>query len=155
MRPLDMKGAALSGVGLSCIVFGFTILGRGFAPVLVEAAIIGVGAAALTAGGGLFNNIRTAITGRDAEGNRVGLGERYLRTQAATFGLVGGVAGGAVNAATGAYDATKLATSDRGMQVLMALPDRISAAIRGTPITATVAPTDAAQAASRAPAPGR
>lgn len=49
VRPLDVKGAALSGVGLSCIVFGFTIVGRGFAPALAEAAIIGTGALVLAA----------------------------------------------------------------------------------------------------------
>jgi EmrB/QacA subfamily drug resistance transporter len=49
VRPLDLKGAALSGVGLSCIVFGFTIVGRGFAPALVEATIIGAGVSSLLA----------------------------------------------------------------------------------------------------------
>jgi EmrB/QacA subfamily drug resistance transporter len=49
VRPLDVTGAALSGVGLSFLVFGFTILGRGFAPAPVVALIIGVGAAALLA----------------------------------------------------------------------------------------------------------
>jgi EmrB/QacA subfamily drug resistance transporter len=49
VRPLDVTGATLSGVGLSCIVFGFTILGRGFAPPLIEAAIIGTGVVALAA----------------------------------------------------------------------------------------------------------
>ncbi|BDV33469.1 MFS transporter [Methylocystis iwaonis] len=49
VRPLDVTGAALSGVGLSFIVFGFTILGRGFAPPVVVAAIVAVGAAALYA----------------------------------------------------------------------------------------------------------
>lgn len=49
VRPLDMTGAALSGIGLSCIVFGFTILGRGFAPPLVEAGIISAGVVGLVA----------------------------------------------------------------------------------------------------------
>ncbi len=57
VRPLDARGAVLSGVGLSCIVFGFTILGRGFAPVPVVALIIGVGAASLI--GYLFHAGRT------------------------------------------------------------------------------------------------
>ncbi|WP_457798553.1 MFS transporter [Methylocystis sp. S23] len=47
--PLDIKGAALSGVGLSFIVFGFTILGRGFAPAPIVASIIGIGGAAILA----------------------------------------------------------------------------------------------------------
>jgi EmrB/QacA subfamily drug resistance transporter len=47
--PLDVRGAALSGVGLSCIVFGFTLLGRSFAPAPLVAAIIGVGAVCLVA----------------------------------------------------------------------------------------------------------
>jgi EmrB/QacA subfamily drug resistance transporter len=49
VRPLDVTGAALSGIGLSFIVFGFTILGRGFAPAPIEAAIIAIGALALVA----------------------------------------------------------------------------------------------------------
>ncbi|WP_442754632.1 MFS transporter [Methylocystis sp. JAN1] len=47
--PLDVKGAALSGFGLSFLVFGFTILGRGFAPAPVVALVISLGAAALLA----------------------------------------------------------------------------------------------------------
>jgi EmrB/QacA subfamily drug resistance transporter len=47
--PLDVTGAALSGIGLSCIVFGVTLLGRNFAPAPLVAAIIGVGAASLLA----------------------------------------------------------------------------------------------------------
>lgn len=49
VRPLDVKGAALSGVGLSFMVFGFTIVGRNIAPGPVVALIIGVGAASLIA----------------------------------------------------------------------------------------------------------
>ncbi|MGD9542999.1 MAG: DHA2 family efflux MFS transporter permease subunit [Methylocystis sp.] len=47
--PLDVAGAILSGVGLSCLVFGFTIAGRGFAPTPVVALIVALGAAALFA----------------------------------------------------------------------------------------------------------
>jgi EmrB/QacA subfamily drug resistance transporter len=47
--PLDVAGAILSGVGLSCLVFGFTIAGRGFIPTPVVAMIVAVGAAALIA----------------------------------------------------------------------------------------------------------
>lgn len=46
LRPLDVKGAALSAVGLCCLVFGFTIAGRGFAPAPVAALTIAVGASA-------------------------------------------------------------------------------------------------------------
>lgn len=49
VRPLDVKGAALSGVGLSCLVFGFTIAGRGIAPSPLVAAIIATGVGALLA----------------------------------------------------------------------------------------------------------
>ena len=49
--PLDVKGAALSGIGLSCLVFGLTIAGRGFAPWPIVLALIGTGAAALLAYG--------------------------------------------------------------------------------------------------------
>jgi EmrB/QacA subfamily drug resistance transporter len=48
-RPLDVKGAALSGVGLSFIVFGFTILGRGFLPAPFVALIIAIGGGAILA----------------------------------------------------------------------------------------------------------
>ncbi|MBM3550795.1 MAG: DHA2 family efflux MFS transporter permease subunit [Alphaproteobacteria bacterium] len=47
--PLDIAGAILSGVGLSCLVFGLTIAGRGFAPTPVVATIVVFGAAALIA----------------------------------------------------------------------------------------------------------
>lgn len=47
--PLDAIGAILSGVGLSCLVFGFTIAGRGFAPAPIVALIIAAGASALLA----------------------------------------------------------------------------------------------------------
>ncbi len=47
--PLDLGGAALSGVGLSCLVFGFSIAGRGFAPPAIVAALIVAGAGALIA----------------------------------------------------------------------------------------------------------
>lgn len=47
--PLDIAGAILSGVGLSCLVFGLTIAGRGFAPAPVVALIVAVGAGALFA----------------------------------------------------------------------------------------------------------
>jgi len=47
--PLDIAGAILSGVGLSCLVFGFTIAGRGFAPTPVVAMIVAFGTAALFA----------------------------------------------------------------------------------------------------------
>lgn len=43
VRPLDIKGAILSALGLSCLVFGFTIAGRGFAPPLIDALIITTG----------------------------------------------------------------------------------------------------------------
>ncbi len=47
--PLDVKGAALSGIGLSCIVFGVTLLGRNVAPAPLVAAIIGAGVVSLLA----------------------------------------------------------------------------------------------------------
>ena len=40
---LDVSGFVLSGVGLSSVVFGLTILGRGFAPTPVVLALIGFG----------------------------------------------------------------------------------------------------------------
>lgn len=43
VRPLDLKGALLSALGLSCLVFGFTIVGRGFAPPLIDVLIITTG----------------------------------------------------------------------------------------------------------------
>lgn len=47
VRPLDVKGALLSSVALSCLVFGFTILGRGVAPAPVVALVVAIGVAAL------------------------------------------------------------------------------------------------------------
>lgn len=46
VRPLDIKGAMLSALGLSCLVFGITIAGRGFAPPLIDALIIITGLSA-------------------------------------------------------------------------------------------------------------
>ncbi|HMK90714.1 MAG TPA: MDR family MFS transporter [Methylocystis sp.] len=47
--PLDSLGAALSGGGLACLVFGFSIVGRGFLPTPAVAALIAAGALALLA----------------------------------------------------------------------------------------------------------
>lgn len=44
---LDIRGFLLSGVGLSSLVFGLTILGRGFIPIWMVAALMGFGAATL------------------------------------------------------------------------------------------------------------
>ncbi len=49
VHPLDVRGAVLSAVGLSCLVFGFTIAGRGFAPAPIVGAVIAAGAAATLA----------------------------------------------------------------------------------------------------------
>lgn len=46
--PLDVTGFFLSGLGLSSLIFGLTIIGRGFAPPPVVAGLI-VGGAALVA----------------------------------------------------------------------------------------------------------
>lgn len=47
--PLDRIGFVLSGVGLSCLMFGFSVLGRGFLPVWQAVLLIAVGAATLVA----------------------------------------------------------------------------------------------------------
>ncbi len=49
VRPLDLRGAMLTGVGLSCLVFGFSVAGRGFAPPPVIALLLLTGFAALLA----------------------------------------------------------------------------------------------------------
>ncbi|MFY9627369.1 MAG: MDR family MFS transporter [Methylocystis sp.] len=49
VAPLDLRGAALSGVGLFCLVFGFSIAGEDAAPPFVAAALAAVGIAALFA----------------------------------------------------------------------------------------------------------
>ena len=41
--PLDLAGFALIGVALSCLIFGFSALGRGVVAGPVDAALIGVG----------------------------------------------------------------------------------------------------------------
>ena len=43
IRPIDWPGFALTGVGLSCLVFGFEIAGRGGLPIGVVAALIAFG----------------------------------------------------------------------------------------------------------------
>jgi EmrB/QacA subfamily drug resistance transporter len=47
--PLDARGAVLSGAGLSCLVSGFSVAGRGFAPIWVAASLALAGGAALLA----------------------------------------------------------------------------------------------------------
>ena len=42
--PLDVFGFALSGIGLSCLMFGFSVLGRNFLPGWEAAALIATGA---------------------------------------------------------------------------------------------------------------
>ncbi len=49
VRPLDVTGFFLSGIGLSSLVFGLTILGRGFLPFWQVLGLMGVGAATLAA----------------------------------------------------------------------------------------------------------
>ncbi|HKT19755.1 MAG TPA: MFS transporter [Stellaceae bacterium] len=44
VRPLDLPGFLLTGVGLSCLVFGFEIAGRGGLPTSVVSTMIAVGA---------------------------------------------------------------------------------------------------------------
>lgn len=118
---------------------------------LLGATKVAAGGALLTAAGGFVNNVRTAVTGRDLQGNQVGFGERFLRGQAAFLGFAGGVGGAALNAATGVRDIAKVATSDQGMRFLEALPERVSRAIASLQITATVSPTDATHAAQQQP----
>jgi EmrB/QacA subfamily drug resistance transporter len=47
VRPLDIPGFLLSATGLSCLVFGLTILGRGFLPAWQTALLMTFGAAVL------------------------------------------------------------------------------------------------------------
>ena len=47
VRPLDLPGFVLTGIGLSCLVFGFEIAGRGGLPSSVVATMIVVGALCL------------------------------------------------------------------------------------------------------------
>jgi EmrB/QacA subfamily drug resistance transporter len=47
VRPLDITGFFLSATGLSSVVFGLTILGRGFIPLWQTVLLIGFGAAVL------------------------------------------------------------------------------------------------------------
>lgn len=46
-RPLDVLGFVLSGIGVSGLVFGFSVLGQSMLPLPVALAMIGTGAAAL------------------------------------------------------------------------------------------------------------
>ncbi len=47
VRPLDVPGFFLSGIGLASLVFGLTILGRGFIPTWSVLALMGFGAVVL------------------------------------------------------------------------------------------------------------
>jgi EmrB/QacA subfamily drug resistance transporter len=49
VRPIDWMGFALTGVGLSCLVFGFEVVGRGGLPVSVVVSLLLVGVACITA----------------------------------------------------------------------------------------------------------
>ena len=49
VRPLDVPGFLMSGVGLASVVFGLTILGRGFLPNWGVAALMGFGVLVLGA----------------------------------------------------------------------------------------------------------
>lgn len=48
-RPLDLVGFVLSGVGLSGLVFGLSVLGQAMMPLPVTLAMVGVGAASTVA----------------------------------------------------------------------------------------------------------
>jgi EmrB/QacA subfamily drug resistance transporter len=48
VRPIDWSGFALTGVGLSCLVFGFEIVGRGGLPIGIVLAMIAVGIACIS-----------------------------------------------------------------------------------------------------------
>ena len=47
VRPIDWPGFALTGIGLSCLVFGFEIVGRGGLPIGIVVAMIAVGVACI------------------------------------------------------------------------------------------------------------
>ncbi|MDE2577798.1 MAG: multidrug efflux MFS transporter [Hyphomicrobiales bacterium] len=47
--PLDVSGFVLSGLALSCLIFGFSVVGRGVVSAQADAALIGAGAIALLA----------------------------------------------------------------------------------------------------------
>jgi EmrB/QacA subfamily drug resistance transporter len=49
VRPIDWTGFALTGVGLSCLVFGFEVVGRGGLPVSVVLSMILVGIVCISA----------------------------------------------------------------------------------------------------------
>ncbi len=48
-EPLDWPGFALSGIGLSALIFGFTIAGRDFLPIWLAPALMAAGASLLVA----------------------------------------------------------------------------------------------------------
>jgi EmrB/QacA subfamily drug resistance transporter len=47
IRPIDWPGFALTGIGLSCLIFGFEIAGRGGLPGSIVAAMIAIGIACI------------------------------------------------------------------------------------------------------------
>lgn len=133
---------------------GMVALG-GLATSVLGAKGIGAAGGALLSTGGVINNARAAITGRGLNGEELGVGERLARSSAASLGVLGGLPGMALNGLTAARDVGKYAATSQGQDAILSLPERFMRALASTPITATVAPVDAAQAASRAPAPGR
>ncbi len=61
VRPIDWTGFALTGIGLSCLVFGFEIVGRGGLPVGIVVSMIAVGIACISAY--VWHARRTAFPG--------------------------------------------------------------------------------------------
>jgi hypothetical protein len=111
---------------------GATVAGAG------EAGAAGAGSATLAAPvmlatatvGAIVNSARTAVSGTDISGREVGTGRRLM----AGAGTV----------------LTPLAMSEGGRQIGEAIGQYIVAAMRETPVTATVSPVDAAHAATTA-----
>jgi hypothetical protein len=114
----------------------------------VTAGAAGVG----VVGAGLYANTRAAVTGEDVSGRKLGMMERAGRAAMMPLALLGPV-GGMIAGAPGVRDLGRAAGTEQGMSALLSLPQRIVDAIQGATITATVSPTDAAQAASTAPVP--
>lgn len=109
-------------------------------------------ALSMSGGGAAIGGFADALTGTDAGGRDLSWSERIQRAVTAPLSALNPLPGMG-GSATGAADIGRLVASDQGQSVLNSLPERITAALRGATFTATISPTDAAQAASTAPVP--
>ena len=107
--------------------------------------------AALLAGGSAAN-MRAVLTGTDVGGRRLGLSERLGRGASLALGALpgAGLIAGATSAGLGVSDAVRGSTNGGTVHTLTNALERLTSALQGGQIRATVDPHDAAHAAAEA-----